>query len=821
MSESNDADLIPLSAHKNTWTQRDLLASIIGRYMTVKSHLGGLWPTWDVEAEHLDKRLIELNSYLEKLGWMARLRRGDLNQLTALPLPHGQFPGKRIHVYMWVASIITVLFSGIRWMDSGRPEGGWFIESIYLDAMIGYVLPILFTLGIASFVQSKISAQYGVRSGHILPIPDPSILLWLFSGLSASYFIWPFGIFFIPTLPRMDARPWPNRKSLAYSSISVPLVMLLSGFIFWSAGLFLSSDPFALTSEPMRLNAPFVIELFGSGFDQYFDIHLDWSHPFLFSAAYLTLVGWLLLLPIPTFPGGRLLVSRMGIHEARSSSTQILMFMILITAAFFIFNAFEGFTIWIPILAVVLPLLLFIGGDPRIPVILDGDVPLDEESHRSLGIILFVALLFAIPPEFPLEPVERWDSDLEYTIEDAGYAELAGDFWNSTQSIIVSNPSMQAIPYKITISILSSSNWASDLSCESMNCEGILDSDDSVSITIDFSHVNSSMMPTYLLYDLKLTLGDEEFVESFTLYPNMNASVGSEWSYLRTESGVLTCLPIHLLEDVTASASLPNLDAQWASYLWFEGEAGLETDVDWQSELICLESNDDALTHSLSSELSVVEFDGNQFFVGFDETWPHVVSASEVGWLIDDEFGWGAPFSNDSGLLYRENSTSCTGNEFLSTPRHSNTTDWVWDLSIWPSQKVPSIGENETLHVKFPSEYYYHCNLESLEETRFLIQDGPDIILKMDDHLMRLWDAPLEINGDSVVFSLYNSNNDSVLLRHETNGDALWDTSSLPDVLPHGWTQIDVPLPNSGISSVQLIHQDGAMMLHFGGYLED
>ena len=98
MSESKDTDLIPLSAHKNTWTQRDLLASIISRYMTVKSHLGGLWPTWDVEAEHLDKRLIELNSYLEKLGWMARLRRGDMNQLTTLPLPHGQFPGKRIHI---------------------------------------------------------------------------------------------------------------------------------------------------------------------------------------------------------------------------------------------------------------------------------------------------------------------------------------------------------------------------------------------------------------------------------------------------------------------------------------------------------------------------------------------------------------------------------------------------------------------------------------------------------------------------------------------------------------------------------------------------
>ena len=820
MSESKDTDLIPLSAHKNTWTQRDLLASIIGRYMTVKSHLGGLWPTWDVEAEHLDKRLIELNSYLEKLGWMARLRRGDDNQLTALPLPHGQFPGKRIHMYMWIASIITVLLSGVRWMDSGRPEGGWFIESLYLDAFIGYVLPILFTLGLASIVQSKISSHFGVRSGHILPIPDPSILLWLFSGLSASYFIWPFGIFFIPTLPRMDARPWPDRKSLAYSSLSVPLVMLVSGFILWTVGIFLSPDPFTLTSEPMRLNAPFLIELFGSGFNDYFDIHLDWSHPFLFSAAFLTLVGWLLLLPIPTFPGGRLLVSRMGIHEARSSSTQILMFMILITAAFFIFNAFEGFTIWIPILAVVLPLLLFIGGDPRIPVLLDGDVPLDEESHRSLGIILFVALLFAIPPEFPLESVERWNSDLEYTIEDPDSALLVSEFWNSTQTIILSNPSMQANSYKVSIASFSSYDWTSELSCESTSCEGILDSDDSVSITIDFSHANGSIMPTYLVYELELVLGDELFMESFTLYPDLNSSVGSEWSYLRTDSGVLTCLPVYLVEDTSAFASLPNLNAQWASYLWFDGEAGLETEVDSQSESICLESNDQALTDALSSELGVVEFDGNLFNVGFDKTWPHVVSASEAGWLINDEIGWGALLGNDSGLLYRENSSTCTGNEFLSTPRHSNATNWTWDLSLWPSQRIPTIGENESVHVKFPAGHYYHCHLESLEQTKFTIQEGPDIILKIDDQIMRLWDAPLKIVNDSAVFSLYNSDNESVLLRYETNGDAQWNLSSLPDALPQGWTHFDVPIPSTDFTTVQLIHQDGAIMLHFGGYSE-
>ena len=133
---------------------------------------------------------------------------------------------------------------------------------------------------------------------------------------------------------------------------------------------------------------------------------------------------------------------------------------------------------------------------------------------------------------------------------------------------------------------------------------------------------------------------------------------------------------------------------------------------------------------------------------------------------------------------------------------------------------LPVIDENESVHVKFPTGHYYHCNLESLEQTKFKIQEGPDIILKIDDQIMRLWDAPLNISNEGIIFSLYNSNNESVLLRHETNGDAQWDLSSLPDALSQGWTHFDVPVPSSELTTVQLIHQDGAIMLHFGGYLE-
>ena len=140
---------------------------------------------------------------------------------------------------------------------------------------------------------------------------------------------------------------------------------------------------------------------------------------------------------------------------------------------------------------------------------------------------------------------------------------------------------------------------------------------------------------------------------------------------------------------------------------------------------------------------------------------------------------------------------------------------------MWPSHKIPEIGENESLQLILPSTFYYHCNLETLNQTRFEIQEGPDLILRIDNQIMRLWDAPLELHSERVTFSLYNSNNESILLRHETNGDALWNLSSLPDALPQGWTDIDIPLPIGGLNTVQLIHQDGAILVHFGGYVED
>jgi hypothetical protein len=818
MTEVDEIQGTPLPVHKKAWDQKDLLEGIVQRYLTVRSHVGGLWPTWEVESDQLDEQFNELNTYLERLGWMVRLRRGDTTLLTALPLPHRQFPGSRIHFYMWTASLITLLFSAVRWMDTGRPEEGWFASSIYLDAVLGFAFPILFTLFIASMVQTRISARFGVRSGHILPIPDPSVLLWLFSGLSTSYFIWPFGIFFIPTLPRMDARPWPDRVSLAWASISVPLVMLVSGFIFWFLGLALTTDSYALTDEPYRANAPFLIELLASISPLSIE-SLDWSHPFFFAAGFLTLVGWLLMLPIPTFPGGRLLVARMGIHEARSSGTQILMFMLLITAAYFIFDAFNGFTIWIPVLSVLIPLLLFMGSDARIPVLLDGDRPLNEETHRRLGIILFIAILFAIPPEFPVEPIERWDADATFSVDGDEYAEL-GDAWNASVLVNLENPSMEKRAYFVSGQILGASQWSADFSCGDTVCEGILEPDESISLELNFVHENTTHQPTFIDYQVDVVFDTSDSHQEFgRIVPNLEASVGAEWYHVRINEAVLSCLDLHIEESATSNISFPNLSQAWLPFLWLDGQAGLTQTLTSEDTTVCLNGVDQALPSNSRALLQHVVLDNNSFEVGFDVSWPHVVSSSDEGWLIDETHPWGAPF-DQGGTLYQENSSSCTGNEFLSTPRRSNSSNWTWDMSIWQSQALPSVEQGERLQLKLTTDNYVHCDQEEVIATKFTVQDGPNLILHANNETIRLWDAPMTATTSQLEFSLYNSEANDVVLRHSSFGDVAWDLSSLPLSLSSGWNNFTLNVPSSVINTYQLNHQDGAILLTFGAYLE-
>ena len=207
------------------------------------------------------------------------------------------------------------------------------------------------------------------------------------------------------------------------------------------------------------------------------------------------------------------------------------------------------------------------------------------------------------------------------------------------------------------------------------------------------------------------------------------------------------------------------------------------------------------------------------FVVGFDSTWPHIVSASEDGWFIDEQHPIGTPF-NQEGTLYQENESSCPDNENLVAPPHNGSAIWNWNISVRPAAKIPSIGQDEVLMIKLAPNTYIHCYQDEGIATKFSIQKGPNLILYDGSEPIRLWDAPRTATSTELTIALFNNGTSDVVLRHSTLGDVEWDLQNLTDSLSPGWNNLTLGVPSSVINTYQLTHQDGAILITFGGYLE-
>ena len=222
-TEQSDIDLPQLPAHKKAWSQKNLLASILSRYFNLKGELGGTrWPVWKADVKENDdvnEQIESANRYLSNLGWMVKLEVGEPWLLQIIPLPERQFPATKTLMSFWFLSMLTGTLAGMYWMDGARPEGGWFSNSAFVDALVGYTLPIFGVILVASLAQRYYAAKNDIRLGHLSPIPEPSVALFSIGILPKSMLIWPFGVLLIPSLPRMDARPWNDRSTLGWNCL--------------------------------------------------------------------------------------------------------------------------------------------------------------------------------------------------------------------------------------------------------------------------------------------------------------------------------------------------------------------------------------------------------------------------------------------------------------------------------------------------------------------------------------------------------------------------------------------------------------------------
>ena len=839
-----DSALESMVSHRKDWKQHDLLAAILRRYFYVASHMsGGFLPTWVVspkDGKDIDESLAEANKYFKKLGWAAKLSQTDEWIIQMIPLPERPFPSSRLTLIMWSVSALTLTLAGSYWMEGSRPEGGWFLQSSFWDVVVGYTLPVLGSLFLASLIQKRTASHFNHRVGHITPLPEPTISLWSLGLFSQTALIWPFGLFLIPTLPRMDARLWEDRKVLGWVAISVPAALITFGLALWGIGLWLTPDYVAITQAQNVPQGPFIIEILGQWLLDDYLTRLIWSHPFVKAGALLTFFGWISLLPIPTFPGGRIMVARSGHMEARSSSNQMFLFFIILAFAW-MFEAFNGFTIWILVLTLILPLLLFMGADRSSPVLLNEPKGLDLSAMKNIGIVMLVAILFALPSQVPFERDDDWNADVMFEMETIFGAEKIDERWNAKISLNVVNPSSVNRDWAVDYDQFAAGleNWAKVWECdgedeETINgfgCGSVLPPRTQTTVVLNLTWTDLEHSPPLTNFSL-LTLTDDDYGSyPISVHPDLPFYPDSLWEMVLSEGELKRCMSFISYSDEQLNVSFPyadqSLDIQ-SRLQWIEGQNNLEAQYESAPGQLCLRGLDPVVLRT--SELNTIQLNDELFDGGMPEL-PLIAVVPSHGWNISSnaELGWGFEL-NSSGILSSIDAP-CPLNPALSIPSTPTVGEWIWDLDVRKISNIPAVqDENRSLTVRMSDGTSMHvCSPHLSVEAKFnfTVEEGPELIFQRYNTSHRMWSNMwmAAYNGtllqsEGANFSFYSSSNQSipVQINYQGNGEQ-WTTVRSVSSLSNGWNSFEFAPSNSTLSTLWFEHQDESIVIHLASYV--
>ena len=783
----SEEEVIPV--HKDSWSNRELLQRVISRHCHVLEDIGGRTPTYLVaekENEDMHEVLIAINHHLEKLSYSARLYPDDPWILQLIPHPTNQWPSPKFIASMWLLSLLTTLLAGEMWMEGARPEGGWFFSNVTLDAFVGYTVPLFGALILASFIQKRVASQKGVHLPHLFPIPGPA-MIW-----------WPFGILGFASLPRSDARLWPDRSSLGNSALSAPLVMILLGMVFTILGLKLTPDVVSLDSAPLSVELPLLIQLIGLSIegDLAMILKTSWAHPLTRAGMTLTFIGWISLLPIPTFPGGRILIARMGIPEARSGSTQVMLLMVVLLFAF-LFGAFSAWSIWVPVVALCASLLITKGSDPRLPIILDDFKGLPDVDHRRIGVILFLSFMLALPAGVPFYEDEGWDDEIKWSI---GEDELKiKDGWFN-QTFTVSNPSLIVQEWNIAfIGGLFGSSDLVEIDCksgelESASCHGEIDPLDTIKLKFSFQWQedwNSTSME--LLWQV------EDRILSHNVVPNQSIFPIGSWQFNGDMDDPKSCIELNTVTQTSINvSSLPNF-ATWSN---IDGDGNLT--VSKESSEVCI----DALSGDDMSWLKDNEFQINQVPFKADYFAENVVVIPEEGVILDEQ-----ELMFSQSILALNHQENCLQLGTPSPPLAIDNGTRVWNMSILPIAVNYLEDSNESIRL-FADDGSVIADCQNPHApSLFNVQTGPLLTVGFGENRTQKWLGNVEVLNNEIVIENLDSSDVSLNIEFDGNGPQ-WAVSNDIILVSGQITNVSAIAPETGISYAWLELNDNEVILH-------
>lgn len=406
-----DEVLEPLRIDSKSWSHRELLERIISRQFHIIDEASGVDIGWQVRLNEGDSDssdcLEKLNRHLRKLSWVAILQEGEPYNLVILPDPPtgGELEGGQL-LAVWSVFTLFLTLAGSAWLQLQSGES-LLSKSLLIESFVWFAFPIVLTLFLASETRRRVGLSNGVDLGHHMPLAMPFLM-------TPNNPIWPFGLLAFLSQRRMDLVAFSDRRSLTIISAIGPLIMIAIGSIFTIIGFLRTSlDAPSMESAPIVLEAPVFVDFIISMMmpAEEYELRSAWLHPMGLAGIALTTFGWILLLPLPGFPGDRILTGLIGPNEMESGATQTQLFVgVLVAGMIVIF--YGAFWPWL--------LLVGLGAWRRFtpetssaPFVLNEVRSLDENTRVQMSIALVCVLLLGFPGLVPVDELDDWDQGLD------------------------------------------------------------------------------------------------------------------------------------------------------------------------------------------------------------------------------------------------------------------------------------------------------------------------------------------------------------------------------------------------------------------------
>ena len=784
-----------------TWGDIELLEVICSRYFLLGGQ-GLSELSWEVngrDGRDPSECLLSLNRHLKSLSMIAVLDEGDPPVMSV-----GSLPTQPVVMPSWQQSLVWVLaasfttLSGSLWISSMEPGQQPFDSSILQTAIVFFTLPVIGSILLASYARIFVAKAFEVENSHLIPLAFP-----VFSPE------WPFSLVSAIGQTRSDLHPVPNRRALGMIELTAPAMMFVCGTVLTIIGLGLTPvQPPAYEASPVAVDLNLISEFLGSILVEPDTLlRLQWLHPTGLAGIALSIVGWALLLPIPGFPGDRILHSLLGPADMQDDRNQTSIFIFTLGFVLLIFTSTEYWP-WL-LLAAIAAWRRFSPEHMPEPFVVDEYASLDEIPMRQIATLTIAILLLGYPGLEPSSQIEEWDAGIsteEWPISMTFDEEI-------TQLKLPLEPSgIMPVSGWLQIRLEGATDAGWQINSECLDERGVCRFDDITqaspgSVEIELSR--DSTEPSNLTFRLVVLIDVENQVSEHSVLfrsADSTSSIDPLWVMVEDTSTPRICVELSVSEGDYVNLSINN--PFWS----FENETSLAEGT----HDLCLRGQVGAIQslpqrdeqHLVIGPPIIIHREGQPdeiLLMSIEDTLPRMhVSGGE--WVIPEWFGPEEGYTIARG---ESGSVFCPSSNAIADVDTSD--NWSRDLADRSAIAISQAGPgNGTL--RFSALGWLAVCDDTTLLSAYQVIEGPDLVTGSGLPNSRLSEGELRIvNRENTTFSL------SV----DWAGDAVnwdnWDVSVPSQIAPNSQAlgAISVEETTSAIWASWISIEDDEITLHF------